>query len=116
VLKPLCGVDAELEQNLVTFFGQDHPHYELIFGVERGRRSGAAHRPAFARSLPWSALQRTRRPAFSGEQSQDPQRARYARVRPPRLEPDQRQQRASRSEQLNGFCAAGAALRNLLGD
>lgn len=34
VLKPLCGLDASLEANLVTFFEQDHPAYELVFGVE----------------------------------------------------------------------------------
>lgn len=34
VLKPLCGADEALESNLETFFVQQHPHYELIFGVE----------------------------------------------------------------------------------
>jgi len=33
VLKPLCGADAELEPNLESFFQQDHPEFELIFGV-----------------------------------------------------------------------------------
>lgn len=33
VLKPLCGTDAELEQNLETFFVQDHERFELVFGV-----------------------------------------------------------------------------------
>ena len=35
VLKPLCGSDPSLEANLESFFTQDHPCYELIFGVER---------------------------------------------------------------------------------
>ncbi len=35
VLKPLCGADPSLEDNLATFFTQDHPDYELLFGVER---------------------------------------------------------------------------------
>ncbi len=35
VLKPLCGADPSLAANLATFFEQDHPEYELLFGVER---------------------------------------------------------------------------------
>ena len=35
VLKPLCGADESLEANLETFFLQDHPDFELVFGVER---------------------------------------------------------------------------------
>ncbi len=34
VLKPLCGVDDDLEAHLSTFFNQTHPDYELVFGVE----------------------------------------------------------------------------------
>lgn len=34
VLKPLCGVDADLDANLRTFFEQDHPRFELVFGVQ----------------------------------------------------------------------------------
>jgi ceramide glucosyltransferase len=37
VLKPLCGADAELAGNLVTFFEQDYPSYELVFGVRDPR-------------------------------------------------------------------------------
>jgi ceramide glucosyltransferase len=33
VLKPLCGKDAELERNLESFFEQDQPELELVFGV-----------------------------------------------------------------------------------
>lgn len=36
VLKPLCGADDDLERNLETFFLQDHPDFELVFGVEGG--------------------------------------------------------------------------------
>ena len=35
VLKPLCGADAELEANLESFFVQDHPNIQLLFGVVR---------------------------------------------------------------------------------
>lgn len=34
VLKPLCGADDDLEKNLETFFQQDHPDFELVFGIE----------------------------------------------------------------------------------
>jgi ceramide glucosyltransferase len=34
VLKPLCGIDTNLRENLRSFFTQDHPRYELLFGVE----------------------------------------------------------------------------------
>lgn len=33
VFKPLCGAEPRLEQNLETLFLQDHPCYELLFGV-----------------------------------------------------------------------------------
>ena len=33
VLKPLRGLDQDLERCLETFFTQDHPKFELVFGV-----------------------------------------------------------------------------------
>ncbi|WP_244136626.1 bacteriohopanetetrol glucosamine biosynthesis glycosyltransferase HpnI [Burkholderia vietnamiensis] len=33
VLKPLCGAEPQLFENLATFCEQDHPRFQLIFGV-----------------------------------------------------------------------------------
>ena len=33
VLKPLCGQDDCLEENLRSFFTQDYPDYEILFAV-----------------------------------------------------------------------------------
>ena len=36
VLKPLCGWDDRLEDNLRSFFVLDYPDYEILFAVHRG--------------------------------------------------------------------------------
>jgi ceramide glucosyltransferase len=36
VLKPVCGMEPLLEQNLTSFFWQDYPCFELIFGARHG--------------------------------------------------------------------------------
>jgi ceramide glucosyltransferase len=33
LLKPLCGLEARLEANLESFFRQDYPRFEIVFGV-----------------------------------------------------------------------------------
>src|SRR5690349_17032887 len=35
VLKPLCGLDDRLEENLRSFFTQDYPDYEILFAVHK---------------------------------------------------------------------------------
>ncbi|HEX6272492.1 MAG TPA: ceramide glucosyltransferase [Polyangiaceae bacterium] len=41
ILKPLCGADSDLERNLESFFRQDHPRFELVFGVQDPRDPAA---------------------------------------------------------------------------
>ncbi|HEY2362898.1 MAG TPA: bacteriohopanetetrol glucosamine biosynthesis glycosyltransferase HpnI [Candidatus Angelobacter sp.] len=42
VLKPLCGHDDGLEENLRSFMVQDYPEYEVLFGVHRSDDSSVA--------------------------------------------------------------------------
>jgi ceramide glucosyltransferase len=35
LLKPLCGMEPELEANLASFFEQQYPSFEIIFGARR---------------------------------------------------------------------------------
>lgn len=152
VLKPLCGKDGELEANLESFFRQDHPRFELVFGVVD------AADPA----LPVVESLRARYPAVpcqvivhAGGDALNPKvknlmgmlpHARHDRVlvsdsnvhAPPHAVGELAQLHvttgagivtnlfAGRGEnglgsalentELNGFCAAGAALPTLLGD
>ncbi len=36
LLKPLCGMEPGLEANLTSFFQQQYPSFEIIFGARRG--------------------------------------------------------------------------------
>jgi ceramide glucosyltransferase len=33
LLKPLCGLEPNLEKNLASFFNQDYPNFEIVFGT-----------------------------------------------------------------------------------
>lgn len=72
VLKPLAGADADLAANLRTFFEQDHPRYQLVFGVERENdpalaivRSLMREYPAVPAALVQSREIRARNPKVS---------------------------------------------------
>src|ERR1700724_2345025 len=36
IMKPLSGLDLDLESNLRTFFEQDYPSFEILFAVRSG--------------------------------------------------------------------------------
>ena len=40
VLKPVCGDEPALEENLASFCAQDYPHYDVVFGVLSADDSG----------------------------------------------------------------------------
>lgn len=42
ILKPLCGHDEGLEENLRSFFMQDYPEYEVLLGVHQGNDAAVA--------------------------------------------------------------------------
>jgi ceramide glucosyltransferase len=42
ILKPLAGLDLELESNLRTFFEQDYPSFEILFAVRSAADPAAA--------------------------------------------------------------------------
>jgi ceramide glucosyltransferase len=42
ILKPLAGLDADLESNLRTFFEQDYPEFEILFAVRETDDPAAA--------------------------------------------------------------------------
>lgn len=52
VLKPLCGIDDELEQNLASFAALDHPSYEVVLGVRSPRDAAFAVARAAVRRWP----------------------------------------------------------------
>jgi ceramide glucosyltransferase len=45
ILKPLCGLDDSLEENLISFLDIDYPSYEVVLGVKDH------HDPAFGLAL-----------------------------------------------------------------
>ena len=72
ILKPLCGIDEELEANLASFFALDHRPLQLVFGAASSddpalalvRRLCRRHpgrdvtivASADRKSLPWSPI------------------------------------------------------------
>src|SRR5690242_14962948 len=52
VLKPLAGLEANLEANLRTFFQQDYPQYQLLFAVRELEDPAAAVARRLAAEFP----------------------------------------------------------------
>jgi ceramide glucosyltransferase len=54
VLKPLCGLDDDLDLNLASFAAQDYPGYEVLLGVRT--RDDAAYPHAVAAAARWPRI------------------------------------------------------------
>jgi ceramide glucosyltransferase len=52
VLKPLSGIDEGLEQNLRSFFNQDHPNFEILFAVRSADDPAVAIVEALRKQFP----------------------------------------------------------------
>src|SRR5512147_671974 len=52
ILKPLCGVDDELEANLASFAALEYPAYEVVLGVRSSRDPAFAMARAAVRRWP----------------------------------------------------------------
>ncbi len=50
VLKPLCGLDDQLEENLLCFADLDWSEYEVLLGVRDRPRRRSSHPPRDARA------------------------------------------------------------------
>jgi ceramide glucosyltransferase len=57
ILKPLCGVDASLAENLSAFSRQSHPLYGIIFGVASANDEALGVAQRFCREHPELATQ-----------------------------------------------------------
>lgn len=56
VLKPLCGIDDDLANNIASFAGLDYPHYEVLLGVRDA--NDPAYPIARAAETRWPGLMR----------------------------------------------------------
>ena len=52
ILKPICGLEPQLEQNLASFFELDYPDYEIIFGCRTRTIPPWTWFPPYVRSIP----------------------------------------------------------------
>ena len=57
VLKPLAGIDEDLEVNLRSFFSQDYPDFELLFAVREANDPAAQVVEALRREFPHRSVQ-----------------------------------------------------------
>jgi len=57
VLKPLCGAEPRLEENLASLCTQTHPHYQLVFGVHDPADPAIAVVERLARRFPDADMQ-----------------------------------------------------------
>src|ERR1700687_767504 len=74
ILKPLAGLDLDLESNLRTFFQQDYPAFEILFAgrheADPAREARASPQAAISKSP--TALVAPWRPAISQREGVQP--------------------------------------------
>ena len=51
VLKPVHGLEAQLKENIESFFRQDYPDYEILFAADEADDAGARSGAGSLRSL-----------------------------------------------------------------
>src|SRR6202035_2890012 len=56
LLKPLCGLEPELYENLRSFCLQDYPNYQVVFGAQDAADPAAAIARQLAREFPALAI------------------------------------------------------------
>jgi len=66
VLKPLCGPEPRLEQNLATLCFQTHPRYQLVFGVRDPDDPAIATVHRLRQRFPWIDMQLVVDPRLHG--------------------------------------------------
>lgn len=57
LLKPLCGMEPNLRQNIVSFFDQEYPSFEIIFGAHSANDPALAIVEAVRQEFPFVPVQ-----------------------------------------------------------
>ena len=85
VLKPLCGNEPRLEENLVTLCEQSYPEYQLVFGVRDPLDPAIAVIERLKTRYPNAGNSAGNRPAAAWQQFQGQQPDQYREQRAPSM-------------------------------
>ncbi len=53
LLKPLCGLEPNLRENLASFFDQNYPNFEIIFGLRDANDPALRVLRSVQEAFPW---------------------------------------------------------------